>query len=212
MDFKNFYSFEFTIGIIGIVAGARLYDIHIFFILISLIGTLLVFNSSLRWNRSQKNKETIEKLEIERKNAVLDFDIKDIRAERDLDWYPDDVIDGKPIGFNEMFVVLYEIELIVYNPSVVENIVRDIDVYIINHKKKTNKKVSSISDLNKPPQSIESRKHKKIVFNVSADEIKGTKGDKLRITLTSIDNKKVNKDWEIKYYYDGGNYRDVFSK
>lgn len=205
LSFQNFYAFEFTLGFLGMMSGFYLLQFSLFFILLSLMSCIFIFDSFTRWNKSQKKKENLETLELERMNATLDFDIKEINAEKDVDWYPDEVINGEPIGFNEISTTEYKIELIVYNPCVIENVIKDIEVEVINQKKKADRKIISSEDINRVPISINPRAHKKLIFHVGVKEMSGKKEDKLKITLTSIDNKKISKEYKIKYYNLGPN-------
>ncbi len=201
LNFENFYAFEFTLGFLGVITGFYLLNVSLLFTLLILGSSFLILNSVMRWNKSQKNKEKLE-------NIILDFDIKDIRAERDIDWYPDDIIDGQPIGFNTEYTAEYKITLNVYNPCIVENVIRKINVSVINKKKKKNcnKNITSNEDVNRIPVPIIPRNHKNLVFSVSVDDWYGEIGDNIEITLISIDNKKITKRRKIDYYYDGPNF------
>lgn len=209
LSFQNFYAFEFTLGFLAVTSGFYLLQFSLFFALLILGGCIFVFDSVTRWDKSQRNKESIEKLELDRINTELDFDIKEVTAEKDIDWYPDDVVNGQPVGFNEVYTTTYKIELIVYNSCVIENVIRNIEVEIPNQKKKANIKITSIEDINRIPISIAPRTHKKLVFHAGVNEMNGKKGDILKITLTSMDNKKTHKEYEIKYYNTGSNLRDI---
>jgi len=209
LSFQNFYAFEFTLGFLGVISGLYALQFSLFFILLIFLSGFMIFNSVVRWNKSQETKESLEELNLERNKSEIDFDIEEVTAENDVDWYPDEVINGKPVGFNEIDTVTYKIKLNAYNPCVIENVIRNIDIEVVNREKKANMKTSS-EDINRIPVSIEPRTHKKLVFYASVEEMKGKKGDKLRITLTSMDNKKVKKDYEIKHYSMGSNLRNRF--
>jgi len=213
ISFQNFYAFEFTIGLTGIMAGFYFLQYSLFFILLIIGSCGFVFNSITRWNKSQRNKETLEGLEVERQNAHLDFDITKIESETDIDWYPDDVVNGEPVGFNEMYTVTYIIKLVVYNSCIIENVIRNIEVTVKNRNKDVDtKNCSSSKDKNKFPVSILPRKYLNVEFLAFANDIKGNKGDILQITVISIDGKKTSKEYEIKYYQLGETLREVLPK
>ena len=210
LNFQNFYAFEFTLGIIAVIGGFYFLQISLFFIISILSGSVLVLDAVLRWNKSQRNKEDLQELELDRINTKLDFDIKEVIAEKDIDWYPDDIKNGMPIAFNEMYIATYKIELIVYNPSVVKDVIKNIEVEIINQNKKADTKIPLIEDVNRMPVSIEPRTHKKLIFQRRVEEMEGNKGDRLKITLSNIDNKKTRKEYEIKHYYIVGDLKDIY--
>lgn len=195
----------------GMLAGLYLLKYSPLLILLTFGSLFFIFYTERRWNKSQKNKENLEQLELERINATLDFDITRVDAENDIYWYPDDIINDEPIGFNESYTTQFRIELVVYNPCVIENVIRNIEVYVVNKKKNAQTgNISSIHDLNTFPVSIPARKHLKVVFYADVDGMQSGKGDKLRITIISMDNKKTEKEYELKYFSLGPALQDRF--
>lgn len=175
LNFTNWYTFELTFGIFSIISGFYWLKIHILFIILIICGIIATFDAIRRWDSSQRTKDRLDKLDLERKEAILNFEIKDVEAERDIDWYPDDVVNGEPIGYNEEPVTSYKISLMVYNPCSIENIVKGIEVSIPNRKKVADRVISSISDINGIPLTIAPRSYQPIVFNRGVSNMDGKK-------------------------------------
>ncbi|MCK4650035.1 hypothetical protein KAT36_02275 [Candidatus Pacearchaeota archaeon] len=202
LSFQNFYVFEITLGILSILAGFS-YGTQIspYFLLLSLLGGGVVFDGIKRWYEVQKNKEILEGLD-------LDFDIKRIDAEADLEFIPEDIVDGQPVGeWHTEHNVKYKIEINVFNPSTIENVVRDIRVEFKKNKRISDIGIKSSEDLNRFPISLKGRTHERIIFHTGFSNTLGKKGDKLKITLVTIDNKKISKDIKISHYREGEQLR-----
>lgn len=124
----------------------------------------MIFDSIKRWNNFQKNKEDIGRLKLNQINSELDFDIVEVSAERDIDWEPTEILNGEPVDFVEVPFVRYKVKLVVYNPCIIENVIRSVDIEVINRNKKENTKINSSEDKNSVPTSIPARTHKELIF------------------------------------------------
>jgi len=213
INYQNYYAFQITIGILAVVNGLILiifkqgFGLKLTGVLILIIGGIFIVDSVARWNKSQIRKEKIEEFELEAKDYKIDFDILGVESEREMNWEPEKFVNGKPIGFEEFPEVNFKIEIDVFNKNFVDNIVRNIDIELI-HKGKTYKsdvKVTSSNDLNKIPVTVIQRSYKKLVFHESFRYMDGTNGDILKITLVSLDNKRVTKEHKILRYKLGPN-------
>ena len=149
-----------------------------------------------------------KKRKLERAEAKLDFDIEEVTAESNIDWEPENIVNGEPVDFQEVPNVSYKIKLNVYNPCIIENIVRSIEVNLINRKENVPIKLISSEDINRVPTPIAPRTYKCLIFHASFNEVIGKVGDKLKIILTSMDNKSTEKIYEVKHYNLGNNLVD----
>ena len=58
LSFQNFYAFEFTLGLVTIISGFYLFSLSLYFIIMVVVGWYLIFDSVIRWNKSQRKKES----------------------------------------------------------------------------------------------------------------------------------------------------------
>jgi hypothetical protein len=137
--FQNYYVFEGIMGLFTLYAGIQLFESmivpSIFFVL---GGFSLMVDAIFRWNKLQKNKEAINESEAESKNLILDFDIRSITCENEIEYVPDDFNEeGYPIDFKEENVAFFKIELLVCNPNgSMKNLIRKIEAFAAEGKSK----------------------------------------------------------------------------
>ena len=204
LEYQNFYAFEFTLGLIGVISGIYLLQQNHWFLILIIGSFILIYNGITRWNKSQTNKDKITQLELEGQDAKLDFDIQTIYGENDIDFEPEGFdIQGQPEGVNTYNIVEIKTIIQVYNPCLIDNIVRSVEVSI---NRKSTHKIMEI--INFSPVKIKPRDHEIITFSSWCRDFQGKKNDKIIITIKTMDKKKVKKEKMINYYAIGSNRKE----
>lgn len=206
LNFQNLYALVISVGIASLVYGGSLFNSNLISALIlTIIGGFLTFYGFNGWYKKQKNEEKLVELEVGRKNATLDFDVKEIDGENDVDYQPDDFDEaGQPINFKHYNIVELKIKLMVFNPCEIKNIVRDIEVSIEQNKKSTKLKKDDFL-----PIKIDPGEYVPINVKLYQFDFCGKVNDKITVKIFTIDNKEVTKEKIIKYYSKGRELKEL---
>lgn len=205
---KNFYAFEIGLSIFILVCGAFYnFNNNLFTALIVIFLSLfLIFHGTYNWSRKQLIEDKLSELKLQMQNAILDFDIKDVIAENDIEYLPEDYDEkGRPIGVEVHEFASYKIVLDIYNNTLIENMARHIDAEII--KKKVKLKFDRI-EVNLPIK-IAQREHVPLIFKATKFGYQGESKDKIKVILKTMDNKVIEKTFEIKTYSLGPELTEV---
>lgn len=205
LNFQNFYAFEFTLGITGITSGLYLLQRNYWSSILIIVSFIVIFDSIKRWNKSQINKEKITQLTLNRQDAKLDFDIQSIDGEIDDDFEPAGFDEqGQPEGINVFPVTEIKTTIQVYNPSLIDNIVRSVEIDI--NRRSTHKKMEI---KNFSPVKIGPRDHAIITFSSYCRDFTGKRDDKIIIIIKTMDETEVKKETKINYFVTGENRRQT---
>lgn len=204
IDTRNFYAFIVVLGISILVTSSTVYkfgDNIIVAIITTSFCSILILYGIYNWSKMQNKEQRILDLEIQRKDATLDFDIRDIEAWNDLDWIPEGIsLDekGQPTAddFEPHEYSTYTIKIDVFNNCLINNWVRDISVDIIAGEKDI--KCDEIK-ANLPIEILE-RNHSPLTIDAKKYDYNGRDKDVVKVILKTMDNKVVEKTFEIKKY------------
>ena len=178
-------------ALIGILGTFVLYytitskiDINNIIMALIVVGFFILLSSMFKRGKSDTKDE-----EMLKESGDIDFEISNIHAKNDA------VIDHEGIGYIPR--AEYSIGINVFNKTNVKNTVKKIDVEIECPKK--SKRMCDKTNFD--PMDIPPRGHLKIEFKAFKLDYEGEKRDKLRVCLTTLDDKLIKKEIEIGGLY-----------
>lgn len=169
---------------------------NIIYIILVLISIFLIIHGMFVWKSRDKTDKELKEHDLKTKTAQLKFKIKSIRAEWDID-----IQSISEYDYKKNNVTNYQIEIVVNNPSTIDNCVSEVIVF-------STKCGECHSDfINK---QIKSRHSESISFSSQLTDNHAPERDVLKITIKDIDGKEIINEQEIDNYQRSETYKEEY--